>query len=123
MTKTTYLFDNDDLKYRRPSLCSYCHGLASPLLHIRNGKIKAACCYEHLKFIGEGKKMEQIKNFAQINEELLSVALKDSKSTYLEVSKKNNSFVLHEWTKEDRIDFVRRLVSSYLNNSKAQADD
>ena len=89
----------------------------------RNGKIKAACCYEHLKFIGEGKKMEQIKNFAQINEELLSVALKDSKSTYLEVSKKNNSFVLHEWTKEDRIDFVRRLVSSYLNNSKAQADD
>jgi hypothetical protein len=97
--------------------------LASPLLHIRNGKIKGACCYEHLKFIGEGKKMEQIKNFAQINEELLSVALKDSKSTYLEVSKKNNSFVLHEWTKEDRIDFVRRLVSSYLNNSKAQADD
>ncbi len=123
MTKTTYLFNNDDLKYRRPSLCSYCHGLASPLLHIRKGKIKAACCYEHLKFIGEGKKMEQIKNFAQINEELLSVALKDSKSTYLEVSKKNNSFVLHEWTKEDRIDFVRRLVSSYLNNSKAQADD
>ena len=123
MTKTTYLFSNDDLKYRRPSLCSYCHGLASPLLHIRNGKIKGACCYEHLKFIGEGKKMEQIKNFAQINEELLSVALKDSKSTYLEVSKKNNSFVLHEWTKEDRIDFVRRLVSSYLNNSKAQADD
>jgi len=123
MTKTIYLFNNDDLKYRRPSLCSYCHGLASPLLHIRNGKIKAACCYEHLKFIGEGKKMEQIKNFAQINEELLSVALKDSKSTYLEVSKKNNSFVLHEWTKEDRIDFVRRLVSSYLNNSKAQADD
>ncbi len=123
MTKTTYLFNNDDLKDRRPSLCSYCHGLASPLLHIRNGKIKGACCYEHLKFIGEGKKMEQIKNFAQINEELLSVALKDSKSTYLEVSKKNNSFVLHEWTKEDRIDFVRRLVSSYLNNSKAQADD
>lgn len=123
MTKTTYLFNNDDLKYRRPSLCSYCHGLASPLLHIRNGKIKAACCYEHLTFIGEGKKMEQIKNFAQINEELLSVALKDSKSKYLEVSKKNNSFILHEWTKEDRIDFVRRLVSSYLNNSKAQADD
>ena len=123
MTKTTYLFNNDDLKYRRPSLCSYCNGLDSPLLHIRNGKIKAACCYEHLKFIGEGKKMEQIKNFAQINEELLSVALKDSKSTYLEVSKKNNSFVLHEWTKEDRIDFIRKLVSSYLNNSKAQADD
>ena len=122
-TKTTYLFNNDDLKYRRPSLCSYCHGLSSPLLHIRNGKIKGACCYEHLKFIGEGKKMEQIKNFAQINEELLSVALKDSKSTYLEVSKKNKSFVLHEWTKEDRISFIRRLVSSYLNNSKAQADD
>ena len=61
MTKTTYLFNNDDLKYRRPSLCSYCHGLASPLLHIRNGKIKAACCYEHLKFIGEGKKMEPIE--------------------------------------------------------------
>ena len=122
-TKTTYLFNNDDLKYRRPSLCSYCHGLSSPLLHIRNGKIKGACCHEHLKLIGEGKKMEQIKNFAQINEELLSVALTESKSKYLEVSKKNKSFVLHEWTKEDRISFIRRLVSSYLNNSKAQADD
>lgn len=67
--------------------------------------------------------MEHIKNFAQINEELLSVALTESKSKYLEVSKKNKSFVLHEWTKKDRISFIRRLVSSYLNNSKAQADD
>jgi len=97
--------------------------LASPLLHIRNGKIKGACSYEHLQLIGENKKMEHIKNFAQINEELLSVALSDSKSKYLEISKKNKSYVLHEWTKEDRINFVRRLVSSYLNNSKAQADD
>jgi len=121
--KTAFLFNNDDLKYRRPSLCSYCHGLASPLLHIRNGKIKGACSYEHLQLIGENKKMEHIKNFAQINEELLSVALSDSKSKYLEISKKNKSYVLHEWTKEDRINFVRRLVSSYLNNSKAQADD
>ncbi len=123
MTKTISHFRNDDLKYRRPSLCSYCHGLASPLLHIRNGKIKGACSYEHLQLIGENKKMEHIKNFAQINEELLSVALSDSKSKYLEISKKNKSYVLHEWTKEDRINFVRRLVSSYLNNSKAQADD
>jgi len=123
MAKTISHFRNDDLKYRRPSLCSYCHGLASPLLHIRNGKIKGACSYEHLQLIGENKKMEHIKNFAQINEELLSVALSDSKSKYLEISKKNKSYVLHEWTKEDRINFVRRLVSSYLNNSKAQADD
>ena len=72
---------------------------------------------------GKTKKMEHIKNFAQINEELLSVALSESKSKYLEASKKNKSYVLHEWTKEDRINFVRRLVSSYLNNSKAQADD
>ena len=123
MAKTISHFRNDDLKYRRPSLCSYCHGLASPLLHIRNGKIKGSCSYEHLQLIGENKKMEHIKNFAQINEELLSVALSDSKSKYLEISKKNKSYVLHEWTKEDRINFVRRLVSSYLNNSKAQADD
>jgi len=122
-TKTTFLFKQDDLMYRRPSLCSYCHGLASPLLHIRNGKIKGACSYKHLKLIGENKKMEHIKNFAQINEELLSVALSESKSKYIEASKKNKSYVLHEWSKEDRINFVRRLVSSYLNNSKAQADD
>ena len=73
--------------------------------------------------IGENKKMEHIKNFAQINEELLSVALSESKSKYIEASIKNKSYVLHEWSKEDRINFVRRLVSSYLNNSKAQADD
>ena len=96
MAKTISHFRNDDLKYRRPSLCSYCHGLASPLLHIRNGKIKGACSYEHLQLIGENKKMEHIKNFAQINEELLSVALSDSKSKYLEISKKNKSYVLHE---------------------------
>ena len=34
--------------------------------------------------------MEGITNFAQINEELLSVALKDSKDRYLELSKKIN---------------------------------
>lgn len=68
--------------------------------------------------------MEQCrKNYAQINEELLSVALSDSKKRYLEISKRNKSFVLHQWSKEDRINFVRNLVSSYLNNSKAQAND
>ncbi len=78
---------------------------------------------EHLKLIGEGKRMEHIQNFAQINEELLSVALADAKSRYIELSKKNKSYVLHQWDKEDRVSFVRKLVSSYLVNSKAQADD
>ena len=54
--------------------------------------------------------MEGITNFAQINEELLSVALKDSKDRYLELSKKNKSYVLHEWTKDDRVSFVRSLI-------------
>jgi len=66
--------------------------------------------------------MEGITNFAQINEELLSVALKDSKDRYLELSKKNKSYVLHEWTKDDRVSFVRSLITSYLNHSKAQVD-
>ncbi len=78
---------------------------------------------EHLKFIGEGRRMEHIQNYAQINEELLSVALSDAKSRYIELSKKNGSYVLHKWSKEDRVRFVRKLVSSYLINSKAQADD
>lgn len=78
---------------------------------------------EHLKYIGEGKTMEQKQNFAQINEELLSVALSDAKSKYIELSKKNGSYVLHQWDKEDRVHFVRKLVSSYLVNSKAQADE
>lgn len=78
---------------------------------------------EHLKFIGEGRRMEHIQNYAQINEELLSVALSDAKSRYIKLSKKNGSYVLHQWSKEDRVHFVRKLVSSYLVNSKAQADD
>lgn len=119
---TKFHFDYDDLKYRRPSLCYYCHGLASPLLHISNGVIKGACSMEHLQKIKEGRKMEGITNFAQINEELLSVALKDSKDRYLELSKKNKSYVLHEWTKDDRVSFVRSLITSYLNHSKAQVD-
>jgi|TARA_R110002012_G_scaffold120136_2_gene269290 hypothetical protein len=113
----------NDVKYRRPSLCAYCHGLASALLYIDNEKIKGACSMEHLKYIGEGKRMEHIQNFAQINEELLSVALSDAKSKYIELSKKNGSYVLHQWDKEDRVSFVKKLVSSYLVNSKAQADE
>jgi hypothetical protein len=114
---------SNDVKNKRPSLCSYCHGLASTFLHIKDGKIKGACSMEHLKFIGEGRRMEHIQNYAQINEELLSVALSDAKSRYIELSKKNGSYVLHQWSKEDRVNFVRKLVSSYLVNSKAQADD
>ena len=121
--KMTRMYHSDDVKNKRPSLCAYCHGLASSLLHIKNGKIKGACSMEHLKYIGEGKTMEQKQNFAQINEELLSVALSDAKPKYIELSKKNGSYVLHQWDKEDRVHFVRKLVSSYLVNSKAQADE
>lgn len=114
-----------DIRWRRQTFCAYCNCLASPLLVIKGNRHYGACCKEHQDKINKGEKnMEQCrKNYAQINEELLSVALSDSKKRYLEISKRNKSFVLHQWSKEDRINFVRNLVSSYLNNSKAQAND
>jgi len=120
MTKT-YLSNYDDLKFRRQSLCAYCHGVASPLLYIKDGKHFAACSMDHLQKIGEGEKMEDIKNFAQINQEGLRYALSNSKDKYLEISKKNKTYILHEWDREDRVDFIHKVVANYLNHAKDQA--
>jgi len=119
----TFLSNYDDLKYRRQTLCSYCHGLASPLLYIRGGKHFGACSMDHLQKIGEGEKMEDIKNFAHINQEGLRYALSNSKDKYLEISKKNKTYILHEWEAEDRVNFIRKVVANYLNHAKAQADN
>jgi len=119
-TAKTYL-SNYDLAYRRPTLCGYCHGLAAPMFTIFQGKRYGGCSLDHLNKIQRGEKMQEIKNFAQINEEGLDYALGKAKSVYLDTKKETGSFELHKWSKEQRIKFVSAIVHSYLNHAHHQA--
>ena len=66
--------------------------------------------------------MQEIKNFAQINQEGLDYALGKAKSVYLDTKKETGSFELHKWSKEQRLAFVRSLVRSYLNHQHSVAE-
>lgn len=79
------------------------------------------CSLDHLNKIQRGEKMQEIKNFAQINEEGLDYALGKAKSVYLDTKKETGSFELHKWSKEQRIKFVSAIVHSYLNHAHHQA--
>ena len=61
--------------------------------------------------------MQEIKNFANINEEGLDYALGKAKSVYTDTQKKTGSYELHKWSKKQRIAFVHSLVRSYLNHA------
>ena len=113
---------NYDLMYRRPTLCGYCHGLAAPYYTIYQGKRYGGCSLEHLEKIKRGEKMQDIKNFANINDEGIEYALKQAKAVYLDNKKETGTFELHKWTKEQRKFFVNTLVRSYLNHAHHQAN-
>ena len=111
-----------DLKYRRPSLCGYCRGLASPMFVMVGNKMFGGCSLDHLDKIKRGEKMQEIKNFAQVSEEGLDYALGKSKDIYLDTKKETGSFELHKWSKEQRLAFVHSLVRSYLNHQHSVAE-
>ncbi len=115
---------NFDLAYRRPTLCGYCHRLAAPMYTKFQGKTYGGCSLDHLNKIQRGEKMQDIKNFAQINDEGLDYALDQAKEVYLEEQQKTGAWKttpFHNWTREQRINFVHRLVRSYLNHAHHQA--
>ncbi len=59
---------------------------------------------------------------AYLNEAGIVDATKNSKTKYLELAKKNNSFVLHEWTTADRQALFSEVVKNYLTWANAQAE-
>ena len=59
------------------------------------------------------KNKEDIKAVIEVNPESIKKVLEDYKPTYLSLARKNNSFVFHEWTTEDK-QFFKKFVSLYL---------
>jgi hypothetical protein len=103
----------------RPALCGYCFLPAqSPRLLINNDSIYGCCCKEHLELIREGKKLKRV---AVACDEGIEHTIAASKQSYIDISKKNKSYVLHEWSREDRELFYLRIVDAYLTWANEQA--
>lgn len=105
--------------HNRPSLCAYCKKPSKGFLYREGDKYYGACSLEHLDKIKAG---ERLKVMAYLNEAGIVDATKNSKTKYLELAKKNNSFVLHEWTTADRQALFSEVVKNYLTWANAQAE-
>lgn len=86
------------------------------------GGFYSACCLDHLNKINRGEKLENKRKYAQINEEGITYSLAGAKEQYIDKARKNKSFELHKWEREDRITFVRALVQNYLDHAYHQAE-
>jgi hypothetical protein len=68
------------------------------------------------------KKGERLKNMAQMSNEGLDYAIKQTKDTYLEIAKDSGSYVMHEWDREKRELLFGKAVREYLNWANHQAE-
>ena len=73
----------------------------------------------HLKKVREG---ERLKNVAQMSNEGLDYAIKQSKQTYLEIAKDTGSYVMREWGREKRELLFGKAIREYLNWANEQAE-
>jgi hypothetical protein len=88
------------------------------------GNRYGGCSLDHLNKIKRGEKMQEIKNFAQINIEGINYAVDQAKEVYFEEQQKTGAFEttpFHSWTPEQRRTFAQRIVHSYLNHAHHQA--
>lgn len=112
----TFLFDKEFPINKKPSLCGYCLSSGKGFYLHLNDKIYASCSYEHLEKIKlRVKNKEEIKITTEINPQSVKKVIEEFKPTYLKYSKKNNSFVMHEWSAEDKEKFFERFVVLYLS--------
>lgn len=106
----------------RPTLCAYCKAPAGPLLHKDGDYWLGACSMDHLKKIGEGKRLP---NKAQLNDEGVEYSIAQTREVYLELSREENNQPLHKWDRDKRKRVFTSIVREYLNwaNEVAQQDD
>tara|TARA_R100000995_G_C3424620_1_gene95569 strand:- start:37 stop:288 length:252 start_codon:yes stop_codon:yes gene_type:complete len=64
-----------------------------------------------------------IRNISSVSNQGIDYMLKKTKETYIEQSRKNGSFILHEWSKKDRKQFFFEAVKHYLNFADKQAEE
>ncbi len=106
----------------KPTLCAYCKAPAGPLLHKDGDYWLGACSMNHLKKIGEGKRLP---NKAQLNDEGVEYSIAQTREVYLELSREENNQPLHKWDRDKRKRVFTSIVREYLNwaNTVAQQDD
>jgi len=74
---------------------------------------------EHSNKVREG---ERLKNIAQMSDEGLDYAIKQTKDTYLGIAKDTGSYVMHEWGRENRELLFGKVIREYLNWANEQAE-
>lgn len=73
---------------------------------------------EHLKLLREDNKLKRI---AVVCDEGIDYAITQSKETYLDISKRCGTFVMHEWERKDRELLFGRVVNEYMTWANEQA--
>jgi hypothetical protein len=106
----------------RPTLCAYCKAPAGPLLYKDGDYWLGACSMNHLKKIGEGKRLP---NKAQLNDEGVEYSIAQTKNVYVELAREERNQPLHKWDRDNRKRVFTSIVREYLNwaNAVAQQDD
>jgi len=106
----------------RPTLCAYCKAPAGPLLYKDGDYWLGACSMDHLKKIGEGKRLP---NKAQLNDEGVEYSIAQTKNVYVELARKERNQPLHKWERDNRKRVFTSIVREYLNwaNEVARKDD
>jgi hypothetical protein len=106
----------------RPALCAYCKRPAGPFLKEDGKYWLGACSMDHLKKIGEGKRLP---NKIQLNDEGVEYSIAQTKDIYLEMSREEGNKALHQWDRDKRKRVFANIVREYLNwaNAIAQQDD
>lgn len=106
----------------RPTLCAYCKNPSGPLLYKDGDYWLGACSMEHLKKIGEGKRLP---NKAQLNDEGVEYSIAQTKNVYVELAREERNEPLHKWDRDNRKRVFTSIVREYLNwaNEVAQQDD
>ena len=106
----------------RPTLCAYCKAPAGPLLYKDGDYWLGACSMNHLKKIGEGKRLP---NKAQLNDEGVEYSIAQTKNVYVELAREERNQPLHKWDRDNRKRVFTSIVREYLNwaNEVARQDD
>ena len=114
----------------RPSLCSYCLQPVKGLLFHHGSRWYGACSADHLEKIKlELQTHDAFKQGVReitlqhpiINHTAVEKAVTATKEVYLKAAKRNKSYILHEWQKDDRVSLFQQAIQEYLKYCTAQA--
>ena len=125
ISRSSFPFLND-----RPSLCSCCLRPVKGLLFHWGSRWYGACSADYLEKIKlELQTHDAYKKGVReitlqhpiINHTAVEKAVAKTKTAYLQAAKRNKSYVLHEWQKDDRVRLFQQAIQEYLKYCTEQA--